>query len=230
MMGTITHGMMTPDIIPHGITDPNGGSFGFRGGHRVGSGWPGREPLNSRSSTPLNRCGPICKDSRGPQDKDCLISTWTCQNPLSLDAPCRSPRRPSPSRRSRLTRSVVAAPISGIPLRDVREAWRWTGRGWPCSARPSPPGPTSSGPSGWRAASYIIAVPPRATPPDHPVAWRLRRLRVGGGPVGPRLRAALRRVERLRADLRESAPGRGRQPEASDEGPAGGLPPAPTAR
>jgi anti-sigma28 factor (negative regulator of flagellin synthesis) len=34
----------------------------------------------------------------------------------------------------------------------------------------------------------------------------------------------------LRADLRESAPGRGRQPEASDEGPAGGLPPAPTAR
>jgi hypothetical protein len=34
----------------------------------------------------------------------------------------------------------------------------------------------------------------------------------------------------LRADLRESVPGRGRQPEASDEGPAGGLPPAPTAR
>jgi hypothetical protein len=36
--------MMTRDIIPHGITDPNGGSFGFHGGHRVGSGWPGAEP------------------------------------------------------------------------------------------------------------------------------------------------------------------------------------------
>lgn len=34
----------------------------------------------------------------------------------------------------------------------------------------------------------------------------------------------------LRADLRESAPGRGRQPEASDEGAAGGLSPATTAR
>ncbi len=34
----------------------------------------------------------------------------------------------------------------------------------------------------------------------------------------------------LRADLRESAPGRRRQPEASDEGAAGGLPPATTAR
>jgi hypothetical protein len=34
----------------------------------------------------------------------------------------------------------------------------------------------------------------------------------------------------LRADLPESAPGRGRQPEASDEGPVGGLPPAATAR
>ncbi len=34
----------------------------------------------------------------------------------------------------------------------------------------------------------------------------------------------------LRADLRESAPGRGRKPEASDEGAAGGLSPAATAR
>ena len=34
----------------------------------------------------------------------------------------------------------------------------------------------------------------------------------------------------LRADLRESTSGRGRQPEASDEGAAGGLPPAATAR
>ena len=34
----------------------------------------------------------------------------------------------------------------------------------------------------------------------------------------------------LRADLRGSAPGRGRKPEASGEGIAGGLPPTATAR